>query len=81
VSECFKVKTWFRELGSEVRKRIDRIWSENMDSCKGKVIKRLCKEREKRIKDKGKVRNTEEDRMTELGLEEEKNLRSDDLRR
>jgi len=72
VSECVKIKAWFRDLGNKVRERIDRLWSEDMDSCKGNVIKRLCKEREKRIKNKGKNGNTEEDRMIALDPEEEK---------
>jgi len=78
VSECVKIKEWFRDLGNEVRERIDRLWSEDLDSCKGNVIKRLCKEREKRIKNKGRKGNTEEDRMIALDPEEENNGRSVD---
>jgi len=55
VGECIKVKPWFRELGNEAKERIDRVWNEDIDDCKGKVIKKLCKEKEKRIKEKRKV--------------------------
>jgi len=79
VSECIKVKAWFREVGNEVKERIDRLWSEDMDDCKGKVIKRLCKGRERRIKEERKGGDKEEDRTAELELEEEKDMRIEDL--
>jgi len=51
VGECEKTKTWFRELGCENREILE-LWEEHLDSCKGKILRRLCREREKRVKDK-----------------------------
>lgn len=45
VKECNRVREWFKPLGENVSKRIHRIWSDELDDVKGKIIKRLWKEK------------------------------------
>jgi len=56
VRECCKVKVWFGELNSRGGDIIEQLWGENLDRNKGMVLKKVCKEREKRLKAKEKVR-------------------------
>jgi len=56
VKECSEVKVWFREMGSEDAEIVKQLWGEDLDSCKGKLLRRLVKERRKRPKIKEKKR-------------------------
>jgi len=40
-------------MSSKEENIIEQLWGENLDKVKGKVLKRVCKEREKKGKDKG----------------------------
>lgn len=48
VKECGKFKRWFEELGKNSEERIVKIWDNEMDERKGKILKRLRKEKEKK---------------------------------
>jgi len=39
-------------LGCEDGEILEQLWGKDLDSCKGKILRRLCREREKRIRDK-----------------------------
>jgi len=52
VRECDKVKAWFRELGCEDGEILEQFWRE--DNHRGKILRRLCRERRKRAKVKEK---------------------------
>jgi len=52
VGECVKVKLWFKELGSSVKEILERLCGEDLDSCKGRILKKLGKKRKKRIREK-----------------------------
>ena len=39
VEECPKVCSWFRELGKDKEKIWKKLWSEELDSVKCKVLK------------------------------------------
>jgi len=52
VGECEKTKEGFRELGDREEEILERLCGEDLDKCKGKVLKRLWREREKRVRDK-----------------------------
>jgi len=50
VRESNKVKVWFRKLGSEEKDILGKLWGEDLNRLKGEILKKLCKEREKKIK-------------------------------
>jgi len=52
VGECERIKTWFNELGNNVEERLKRLWGEDLDRCKGKILKKLEKERMRRVRGK-----------------------------
>jgi len=53
VREGNKVKVWFRKLGSEKRDILGKLWGEeDLDRLKRAILKKLCKEREKKIRAK-----------------------------
>jgi len=54
VGECRVTIKWFMVLGKNMEKIIKRIYSENLKRSKGKVLRKLCKEKEKRMKTKEK---------------------------
>jgi len=43
VKECSEVKVWFREMGGEDAEILEQLWEEDLDSCKGKLLRRLIK--------------------------------------
>lgn len=45
VKECNEVNEWFIPLGKNVNKRIQTVWSDELDDVKGKIIKRLWKKK------------------------------------
>jgi len=45
------VKVWFRKLGSEKGDILEK-WEEDLNRLKGEILKKLCKEQEKKIKHK-----------------------------
>jgi len=47
-------------LGGEERKILEQLWGEDLDSGKGKLFRKLVKEREKRAKIKEKKRRQRE---------------------
>lgn len=64
IYECSKVKDTFEDLGADVEERWSRIWDDEIDNEKGKVLKNLWKEREKLQKVNMEKRNvTSCDRM------------------
>jgi len=65
VRECDKVKAWFRELGCEDGEILEQLWQEDLNSRKGKILRRLCKERGKRLKKR--KRDKEGSKEDELG--------------
>jgi len=56
IEHCNKVKAWFREMSSKGEDIIEQLWGEYLDKVKGKVLRRICKEKEKRLKAKEKDR-------------------------
>jgi len=50
VSECKEVRKRFRELSSYKEERLARMWSDDLDREKGKVLKSFWKEKERRMK-------------------------------
>jgi len=50
VGECERVKAWFKDLGNSEEEILERLCGEDLDSCKGKILKKLGKEREKRVR-------------------------------
>jgi len=52
VGECEKIRTWFRGLGDKNEEILERLWGEDLDRGKEKILKRLCREKEKVIRTK-----------------------------
>jgi len=52
MEECSKVCSWFRELGKDKEEIWKKLWSEELDSIKCKVLGKL--EKEKKRSGKGK---------------------------
>jgi len=50
MKECDEVKKWLGELGGEDMEILEQLSGENLDSGKGKLLRRLVKERGKRAK-------------------------------
>lgn len=46
VKECVKINEWFRDLGENCEEIESRIWSDELDDVKGRVIKKLWREKE-----------------------------------
>jgi len=53
IEECTNVKEWFSGLGNDKKEIWDRLWSEDLDEEKGKVIIRLWKTKEKLMRVEG----------------------------
>lgn len=51
------VKDIFEGLGEDVDERWNRIWDDKIDMAKGKVLKVLWKERERKLKENLEKRN------------------------
>ena len=47
MEECKKVCSWFRDLGEDKEEIWKKLWSEELDSEKYKVLSNLKREREK----------------------------------
>jgi len=56
VRVCKEMKQWFIEIGLEEGKLLKNLWRENLDRAKGKVLKKLCKQRERRLKERDRKR-------------------------
>ncbi|KYN24322.1 hypothetical protein ALC57_04060 [Trachymyrmex cornetzi] len=54
VGECQRVSSWFRELGENKEKVWKKLWSDELDSEKCKVLSKLERERKKEIEKKKK---------------------------
>jgi len=59
VLECKKTKDWFIELGENKDIIIERIWDKDLENSKGKVLKKVWKERDKKIKRRRVMRERE----------------------
>lgn len=51
VEECEKVKGWFWKLEINSEERWSRLWSEELDERKGKILRKLWREKEKRLRE------------------------------
>lgn len=49
----------FEELGSSIGEKWSRIWNDEIDEVKGKILRKIWKEKEKR---RSEVKVTDEDR-------------------
>lgn len=47
MEECRVVKSWFEKLGGNMEERWNRIWNDELDEVKGKILRRIWKENEK----------------------------------
>jgi len=50
VSECREIRERFRKLSSYKEERLARMWSDDLDREKGKVLKSFWKEKQRRMK-------------------------------
>jgi len=66
VEECPKVCTWFKELGKDKEEIWKKLWSEELESVKCKVLDKLERERRKEIR----KRKTQEKTTSEVKDEE-----------
>jgi len=41
VTDCQKTKKWFIDLGEDKNKILERIWDENLENIKGRLLKKL----------------------------------------
>jgi len=62
MEECPKVCNWFKELGKDKEEIWKKLWSEELDSIKCKVLGKLERERKKEIR----KRKTEEKRTSKV---------------
>ena len=46
VKECDATKDWFSELGKNCNDIEERIWSDEIDNTKGRILSKLWKEKE-----------------------------------
>lgn len=56
IEECSEVKCWFEELGRSKEERMQRLWDDKLDDKKGRIIERVWKERERKIKERNSLR-------------------------
>jgi hypothetical protein len=64
VKECEEIKEWFKDLGEISDRIIEEIYNEELGRCKGKIIQKLWKERERKLKKRKEVEARErESRM------------------
>ncbi|KYN42336.1 hypothetical protein ALC56_03474 [Trachymyrmex septentrionalis] len=62
VEECQKVCSWFRDLREDKEEIWRKLWSEDLDSEKCKILNKLKREKEKEIRKK----RTDEERIIEV---------------
>lgn len=53
LKECNTTKDWFWKLGRNMEERMNRIWNEELDSVKERIIRNFCKEKNKERNRKG----------------------------
>lgn len=60
MENCQIARWWFVKLGDDRRERCKRIWSEKLDLDKGRILRKMWKEREKMKRRKKKTSRNRE---------------------
>ncbi|XP_071580229.1 uncharacterized protein [Temnothorax nylanderi] len=60
VKECKRASVWFKDLGRNEAEKWKRLWSDELDLDKGKMLRKLWKEREKELKKRKELNKTKD---------------------
>lgn len=62
VRECQDIKEWFVELGMDEKEIINLIWGNELDKTKGRILRKLWKERERELRKENNDRGSKKER-------------------